>query len=217
LHIAYTDKFIPSQHYYKSVRLELGVPDNTILIGLFGRYHPVKGHEVFLKAAQLLLKKHPHIQHFLLGGKEVDNTNYVLNQQLAQLEIGEQIHLLGERQDVHHLTAALDIASSSSYSEGFPNVIGEAMSCGVPCAVTDVGDSARIVGNTGRVVPANNPEALANAWQELIEMGAEGRFKLGSAARSRIIECFSLDSVVTQYETLYETIFAEKTKIKAKT
>ena len=194
----------------------MGVPDNTILIGLFGRYHPVKGHEVFLKAAQLLLKKHPHI-HFLLGGKEVDNTNYVLNQQIAQLEIGEQIHLLGERQDVHHLTASLDIASSSSYSEGFPNVIGEAMSCGVPCAVTDVGDSARIVGNTGRVVPANNPEALANAWQELIEMGAEGRFKLGSAARSRIIECFSLDLVVTQYETLYETIFAEKIKIKAKT
>ena len=82
------------------------------------------------------------------------------------------------------------------------------MSCGTPCVVTNVGDSAWIVGNTGRVVPPQNPEALANAWQELIVMGAEGREALGKAARARIIECFSLDSVVEQYEKLYENLLA---------
>jgi glycosyltransferase involved in cell wall biosynthesis len=89
--------------------------------------------------------------------------------------ISEQIHLLGERSDIPRLSAALDIASSSSaYGEAFPMVIGEAMSCGVPCVVTDVGDSARIVDNTGYVVPPREPQALANAWQKMIELGSEG-------------------------------------------
>lgn len=84
------------------------------------------------------------------------------------------------------------------------------MSCGVPCVVTDVGDSAWIVGNTGRVVPPRNPEALANTWKELIDQGAEGREVLGKAARARIIEYFSIDSVVAQYESLYESAIAGK-------
>jgi glycosyltransferase involved in cell wall biosynthesis len=105
------------------------------------------------------------------------------------------------------LSAALDIASSSSaYGEAFPLVVGEAMSCGVPCVVTDVGDSGWIVGNTGRVVPPRNPEALANAWKELLHLGLEGRETLGRAARERIIASFALDSVVAQYETLYENL-----------
>jgi glycosyltransferase involved in cell wall biosynthesis len=121
--------------------------------------------------------------------------------------ISEQIHLLGERSDIPRLNAALDIASSSSaYGEAFPMVIGEAMSCGVPCVVTDVGDSARIVDNTGYVVPPREPQALANAWQKMIELGSEGRKALGQAARKRIIENFSLDFVVAEYES----VFAQK-------
>jgi glycosyltransferase involved in cell wall biosynthesis len=111
------------------------------------------------------------------------------------------------------LTAALDIsASASAYGEAFPMIVGEAMSCGVPCVVTDVGDSGWIVGNTGRVVPPKNPEALANAWKELIELGSEGRETLGEAARQRVIENFSLNSVVEQYEKLYETVQLKKLK-----
>lgn len=209
-----TEAFKQSPEFYSSVRLELGISKETILIGLMGRYHPMKDHTNFLKAATLLLKAYPGV-HFVMAGEGVDKNNQPLNSLLQELGLVERSHLLGDRLDMPRLTAALDIACSASYTEGFANVIGEAMSCAVPCAVTDVGDSASIVGNTGRVVPPRHPEALANAWKELIDLGAEGRAALGQAARARVIEHFSLESVVAQYEKLYESVFAEKLNQKA--
>lgn len=201
-----TSLFSPSPDARLSFRAELGLPETTFLIGLICRYHPMKDHENFLNAAALVLKSYPEI-HFILAGREVDKENNCLNALIKELGIQRQVHLLGERRDINRLTAALDIASSASaYGEGFPNVIGEAMSCSVPCAVTDVGDSAMIVGDTGIVVPPCNSEALANAWKKLIEMGSEQRANLGKAARQRILECFSLESIVHQYESLYEKV-----------
>ncbi|MBN3883582.1 MAG: glycosyltransferase [Nostoc sp.] len=208
-----TDKFIPSDKAYLSVRSEFNIPENALLIGLIGRYHPIKDHFNFLQAAALLLKNYPNVQ-FVLAGNKVDWQNHILSELIHELGLVKQIHLLGERHDVPRLTAAFDIASSSSSGEGFPNVIGEAMSCGVPCVVTDVGDSAWIVSDTGKVVPPRDPEALANAWKALIDIGTEGREALGKAARQRVIECFSLDSVVDQYEVLYDNILTKKTKLK---
>ncbi|MEH2273233.1 MAG: glycosyltransferase [Nostoc sp.] len=204
-----TDKFIPSDKAYLSVRSEFNIPENALLIGLIGRYHPIKDHFNFLQAAALLLKNYPNVQ-FVLAGNKVDWQNHILSELIHELGLVKQIHLLGERHDVPRLTAAFDIASSSSSGEGFPNVIGEAMSCGVPCVVTDVGDSAWIVSDTGKVVPPRDPEALANAWKALIDIGTEGREALGKAARQRVIECFSLDSVVDQYEVLYDNILTKK-------
>ena len=112
--------------------------------------------------------------------------------------------LLGERRDVHRITAALDISVCSSIVEGFPNVIGEAMSCGIPCVVTDVGDSAWLVGDSGMVVPPRNHEALCEAWLKLIEMGSAKRRVLGEKARKRIENHFSIQKVVKKYEQLYE-------------
>ncbi|MBE9168003.1 glycosyltransferase [Pleurocapsales cyanobacterium LEGE 06147] len=205
-----TSLFKPSVKSKLDVRKELGLPEESLLIGLFCRYHPMKDHANCIKAAALLLKEYPDV-HFLLVGTEVDRNNQSLNELIQELGISEQIHLLGERSDIPRLSAALDIASSSSaYGEAFPMVIGEAMSCGIPCVVTDVGDSARIVDNTGYVVPPREPQALANAWKKMIELGSEGRKALGQAARERIINNFGLDFVVAQYESLYESVFAQK-------
>jgi glycosyltransferase involved in cell wall biosynthesis len=115
---------------------------------------------------------------------------------------------MGERNDIPYLVPAFDIATLSSNSEGFPNAIGEYMACGIPSVVTDVGDCAQIVGDTGRVVPARNPEALAKAWNELIAMGPESRSAMGLAARRRIEENFSLSAIVSRYEALYEEMAA---------
>ncbi|HEV2915761.1 MAG TPA: glycosyltransferase [Pyrinomonadaceae bacterium] len=207
-----TELFAPSREARLSVRSELGVAENTFLIGLVGRFHPMKGHAHFLRAAKRLLKTYPDVQ-FVLSGKDVSWANISLCELVQTLGLVERVHLLGERQDMPRITAALDIASSSSsYGEGFPNVIGEAMSCAVPCVVTDVSDLPWVVGETGRVVPPRNPEALARAWADLIELGTEGREALGAAARARVIQYFPLGSVVAQYEALYESVIARKGK-----
>jgi glycosyltransferase involved in cell wall biosynthesis len=99
---------------------------------------------------------------------------------------------------------ALDIATlSSAWGEAFPLVIGEAMACGVPCVVTDVGDSAYLVGDTGRVVRPRDPEELAAGWEALVELGPDGRRLLGGAARARIEQHFSLPRIAAEYASLY--------------
>jgi glycosyltransferase involved in cell wall biosynthesis len=203
-----TSVFTSSVEAKLSVREELSLPEDSLLIGLFGRYHPMKDHANFIQAAALLLKDYSDIR-FLLAGTDINQDNQGLYQLIQDLGLCHQIHLLGERNDMPRLTAALDVATSSSaYGEAFPMVIGEAMSSGVPCVVTDVGDSPWIVGNTGRVVPPKQPEALASAWKDLIVLGSDGRHALGQAARSRILQSFSLEKVVAQYENLYETALA---------
>ncbi len=204
--------FVPSIEARLSVRAELDLPEKSFLIGLIGRYHPMKDHANFLQATALVLKSHSDL-HFLMVGKGVDRDNQTLHKLIQELGIFNQTHLLGERSDIPRLTAALDIASSASaYGEAFPLVLGEAMSCGVPCVVTDVGDSSWIVGDTGRVVPPRNPEALSNAWKELIIISSEDRKTLREAARARIMEHFSLESVVVNYEDLDENVRSKKTE-----
>ncbi len=205
-----TSLFKPSVEARSNLRKELGLPENTFLIGSFGRDHPMKDRANFFKAAAQLLKEFPDV-NFVLAGTGIDPNNQSIDRLIQDLGIANRIHLLGERNDIPHITPALDIfTSSSAYGEAFPLVVGEAMSCCVPCVVTDVGDSAWIVGDTGLVVQPQDPEALANAWKELIILDCEGRQALGKSARSKIIESFSLESVVAQYERLYEKILAEK-------
>lgn len=198
--------FAPSSEARAAVRAELGVSEDHLLIGLVGRFHPMKDHINFLRAASLLSEDY-HAAHFMLVGREVDGENGTLRDLVARWGLEGRAHLLGERGDVHRLIAASDICSlSSSYGESFPLVVGEAMACGVPCVVTDVGDAARLVGETGLVVPPQDSEALAEAWRELIRLGPPGRIQLGEAARERIRENFLLASVIARYEALYREV-----------
>lgn len=184
------------------VRRELGMPEGAPLIGLVARFDPAKDHANFFRAAGLFYENHPEA-HYLLCGKDVTGDNPALAGGIAAAGIADRCHLLGLRRDIPRLTAALDIAVSSSAGEAFPNAIGEAMACGIPCAVTDVGDSAMLVGDTGRVVPRRNPQALADAWRELLEMG-EGRRRLGALARQRVETQFDIRAVALCYGQLYE-------------
>jgi glycosyltransferase involved in cell wall biosynthesis len=207
------EMFAPSEDARAGLRCELGLAPDTLLIGLMGRYHPMKDHANFLRAAALFREKFPGI-HFVLAGSGVDNRNGVLRGQLKSLQLAECTHLLGERKDMPRITAGLDIAGSASYSEAFPNVIGEAMSCGVPCVVTDVGDSAFLVGKTGLSVPPRDSAALAKAWMELAAGGSLLRRALGAAARERIATHFSMGSIAAQYEQTYYEVTGQRPEPK---
>jgi len=190
-----------------SLRNELGLPADAVLIGLAARFHPHKDHRNFIQAAALLHKQKPEV-HFVLCGLDITWQNARLAAWIDAAGLRGCCHLLGVRKDMPRLFAAMDIATTTSRSEAFPIVIGEAMACGTPCVVTDVGDSAMIVGETGVVVSPGDPEALANAWQKLIDAGPEVRQRLGMAARQRVQEHFSLSMIVERYQAIYAELAA---------
>lgn len=194
--------FRPDEGVRRQARRALGFGDDAILIGLVARYHPMKDHAGFLRAAASLAGRHPSAHFVLIGPGTLEQPE--LATLIAELRMQDRVVCLGERKDTPQLTAALDIAcSASAWGEAFSNAIAEAMACGVPCVVTDVGDSAYLVGDTGLVVPPRDPNAMAAALERLIAAGPDGRRELGTAARCRIEHHFSLPAVVDQYEALY--------------
>jgi glycosyltransferase involved in cell wall biosynthesis len=190
-----------------SVRQELGIPEDAPSIGIAARFHPLKDHFNFVSAAARLHKQIPEA-HFLLCGLDITWQNSQLAGWIEAAGIRDCCHLLGLRHDMPRLFSAMDIATTASRSEAFPVAIGEAMACGTPCVVTDVGDCALIVADTGIVVPAGNPSALAEGWRNLIEAGPKVRHRLGVAARRRIQQHFALPPIVERYQTIYTRLAA---------
>ena len=202
------NRFHPDESAKKWLTNHLGIPEDVVLVGLVARFDPMKDQPTFLNAASLILKKHDSV-HFVLIGKDIVPTNKVLTPFIND-HLRSRVHLLGVRRDIPRLTAAFDIGNSSSaFGEGFSNTIGEAMACGVPCVVTNVGDSSFVVGDTGFVVPPKEPETLAKAWEEMLKQGRDSRKAMGEKARERITENFELGKIVKRFEHLYKKL-AEK-------
>ncbi|MGK7887258.1 MAG: glycosyltransferase [Crocosphaera sp.] len=190
--------FRPDTSMRIKIRKTWGISEDTILIGLVGRLDPMKDHSNFLKAAMLLSQERKNIR-FVCVGKGPEKYAKQLYQLSDELKISDKVLWVGERNDMPAIYNSLDIAcSSSSYGEGFPNVIGEAMACGVPCVVTDVGDSAWVVGDIGVVVPPKNPQAMACGWKSCLEMD---RKEISKQSRARIIENFSIQNLVDKTES----------------
>jgi glycosyltransferase involved in cell wall biosynthesis len=200
-----TERFRPDTARRQQFRQTLGRPDDY-LIGLVARYDPMKDHSTFLRAAERFSRVQPDA-HFVLAGPGIDAANTELSVRLAESRLHDRVTLLGQRADMDHVFPGLDVITlSSAFGEAFSNAIGEGMACGVPPVVTDVGDMAAIVGTTGRVVPPRDPGRLAAAWEELYRMGSDARTDLGSAARERIRNDFSLDAIVAEYERTYREL-----------
>ena len=195
--------FKPDPAARQWLRAELGLPPDTLLVGLAARFDPMKDHHSFARAAGLAAVQQAKL-HFVLFGEGVNPANRQLTGWLQASGVMGRAHLLGSRTDVPRLLAALDVAALSSVGEAFPNVVAEAMACGVPCAVTGVGDAARIIGQTGRVSPPNDPAALAANWLELLALPAAERQALGAAARQRIADNYSLAHSAAQFADLYQ-------------
>ena len=183
------------------LRGELVLSENDFLIGLCARFHPTKDHSTFIEAAS----KIPDA-HFLLCGRDVTESNSALMKMIDEAGIRSRCHILGPRSDMPRVYSALDLLVSSSRSEAFPLTIAEAMACGLPCVVTDVGDSARIVSETGRVIPAGDSFALTEAVESLRSLNTEKYHQLGVLARERVEKLYNLDMVTERYWKMYAEI-----------
>jgi glycosyltransferase involved in cell wall biosynthesis len=207
-------QFRPDPDAGPAVRRALGIPAEAPVIGLAARFHPHKDHATFFRAAGILHKKFPGV-HFVLCGDGVTPENSEIAAQIDAAELHGNCHLLGSQSDMWTNYAVWDIATNSSVSEAFPLAIGEAMACEVPCVVTRVGDCADIVSDTGKVVPPQRPELMAKAWRELLESSAEVRRKLGTAARERVVKCYSLPALVEKYQSLYWAVMQQARGLQA--
>jgi len=202
--------FKPSSSARQLLRKSLNVTENDILIGSIGRYHPQKDYVNLLTAAGILADEYENV-YFVLIGRGVEHENLEIAELIRQNKLLGRVHLLGERKDIASLMAGMDIiVSASSFGEAFPNIIGEAMASGVPCAVTDVGDSAWIVGDAGKVSPPRDAVSLARCCKDLIVIGQNERSHLGSVARQRVLDNFTLERIINQYEELYERVVLNK-------
>lgn len=200
-----TTAFRPAPEAGRMLRAELGVRDDVPLIGMAARYHPMKNHAGFLRAAAIAATQTS--AEFVLAGTDVAPTNLALTRAVAAAGLGGRVHLLGPRRDMPHLLAGFDLlTTASTHGEAFPLIVGEAMACGTPCVVTDLGDCAELVGDSGIVVPPGDDRALAEAWCALLGADAHARQQRGGMARERILARYSLPSVAHRYQALYDAL-----------
>lgn len=189
----------PSEKIRHDVRRELGVVESATVFGSAARYHPNKNHVGLVEAFGAVAQEREDAV-LLLAGRGVDSANRELAEAVAASGAASRIRLLGERTDMARLMNGMDFyVSASRWSESFPLVLGEAMATKVPCIATDLGDCAYIVGDIGRVIEADRPEALKNALAWALNLGVDDRKRLGELARRRVGEKFGLDPVADRY------------------
>ena len=190
----------------EAARMALDLPPDALVVGRVGRFHEQKDVPTLLAATRTVTEHVPRTRLALIGaGMTWDNA--LLASWVRDLGLEGVVHLCGPRADAGTLPPAFDLAvSSSAYGETCPNAILEAMAAGVPVATTDVGDSARIVGDTGMVVPPRAPDALAAAMVRMLAQPPDERARLGAAARSRVATRFSLSAMIDGYEAVYREL-----------
>ncbi len=192
-------RWVRNEPARQALRAAWGVGEQTPLIGFVARWNPLKDHVTLIKAFVQCLEKQRDLRCVLVG-KDMDANNPSLMALLSQYGVREKTILLGMRNDVPHIMSALDLHVLSSIAEGFPNVVAEAMACGVPNVVTNVGDAALIVGDDGWVVPAADPQQLADKiLQALALIANTGKNTLAQQVRARVMNAFSLEKMVAEY------------------
>jgi glycosyltransferase involved in cell wall biosynthesis len=190
---------------------KIGIKNKIPLIGKVARYDPLKDHLNLLNALSLIRLK--NLSFFcVLVGTDINKNKKLINK-INELKLNNHVQLLGSERNISTVMNGLDIHIQSSISEGFPNVVAEAMAHETPCVVTDVGDSAYIVGKTGWVVQSNNSIKLAKTVEmALNEIGAKNWSKRCGKARLRIKEKFSIIKMLKSYNKLWIKVYNSNNK-----
>jgi glycosyltransferase involved in cell wall biosynthesis len=180
------------------------------VVGLFARFDPLKDHQTFIRAAMQLISQFGDTIKFVLAGTGITTDNIELYSTIKEGNTIANFSLLGPRDDVPKLMNALDLLVSSSISESFPNVIGEAMATGIPCVVTDTGDSRVLLGEAGEVVRSGDAAALAAACARILRLSPTQRAELGAKGRERIRARYDISVIADNYVSLYSEILKSR-------
>lgn len=203
-----TDRFRPDIEARHALRHELGLDDDMPLVGLVARFDPQKDHATFMEAAARVVAARPDV-HVVLCGRDVPPASQLIAGQAGRVALDGHVHVLGERDDVATVTAALDVAVSSSvFGESFPNAVAEAMACGVAVVATDLPGTARVAGGHALLVPAGDGTALASAVLDALATPATERRARGAAARAYIEAAFTQAAAFTRSVELYRSVAA---------
>jgi glycosyltransferase involved in cell wall biosynthesis len=203
-----TEAMRPDLEAGHAQRAAWGIDDRAFVIGMVARLDPMKDHRNFIAAAATFQHLYPDVRFVCIGDGPA-----TYRRELAALAqshgLADRLLWAGEATDLRAVYGALDMATlSSAYGEAFPNVIGEAMACGVPVVATAVGDSAAIIGECGEVVPPRQPEALSAAWMRLRKRLERDGERLKGDVRSRIATHFDVNAMVTRSERLLAALCA---------
>ncbi|MDH1301986.1 glycosyltransferase [Achromobacter sp. GD03932] len=205
-------RYAPNDEARQRVRAQWGLPQDVPAIGCVARWDPLKDHANLLRAIAALVRdgRDAGLRCVLIG-RGMDAANTELAALIDRLGLRDRLVLAGPSDDVPAAMNGLDLHVLSSCAEGFPNVVAEAMACGVYCVVTDVGDAAFIVGDAGVVVPPEQSEALARGIETaLCEVASRGRTRAGEAGRARVLENFDLARMVQSYIAVWRRISGVK-------
>lgn len=204
-----TDRFRSSPTSRSELRRIWGVSSSEFLVGIIARLDPMKGHSVFLAAAREVVRRHRNVRFAIIGGGRLLSE---LTYQAVQLGLQESLIWAGERNDVPAVLSALDLSISASlFGEGFSNVLAESMACGVPCIASDVGDAARILGESGWLVPPGDVMALAGRICEALESCMAGKMR-GDLLRQRIVREFGRERLARATESALGSLVTPKTR-----
>ena len=199
------DRFSPSEVERKKVRSALGFRQSDLVIGLVGRAHPIKNYGGFIRSLACFKKQLRDVK-IVIAGRGVADEKGELFQAVKQASLTGVVTLLPQTDQPEVLYQGFDLFALPSLSEAFPNVVGEAMACGVPCIVTDVGDAALLVGDTGFVTQADMSE-FSSKLMDVLGLGCNILKKLGGKARLRMKDHFQINTIVTQYDSAFVDVF----------
>lgn len=204
------DAYRPNIKARKRLCSEFGIDANATIVGMVARLHPMKAHSVLVNAVAMARARGANL-HLVMIGEGLNSPPPELAQAISGQLPAQSVTLLPARSDIADIMPGFDmLAVPSRWGEGFPNVIGEALACEVPVIATDVGDSARIVGDSGLIVEPGDEAGFADALVKMVELGPHGRAPLGSAGRERARQLYSLSGIAAQYERLYMNILNER-------
>lgn len=199
----------------ETLRLQCGFGPAQLVIGTIGRFNANKDHLNFVRTAGLLIENFDNVR-FMMVGRDLDCTNAELIGWIKETGFADRFALLGERSDVPVCLSAMDVFCLSSRTEGFPNVVGEAMAMGLPCVVTDVGDSAFLIGKAGFVVPKEDYIALAKGLADMALLSPDERLQLGKHAKARIEVNFTIEKTKMRFQEIYRDLMSNTLQGRSK-